>query len=55
MHLRVICTVCEKNAKYNNTLGVYYCPKHGYETKLEDMTEYLGDLVENLEQMKVFV
>jgi hypothetical protein len=55
MHLKVICTVCEKHAKYNTTLGIYYCPSHGYETKLEDMEEHMGELVQNLEQMKIFV
>jgi hypothetical protein len=55
MHLKVICTVCEKNAKFNTTLGIYYCPSHGYETKLNDLGEHMGELVENLEQMKVLV
>jgi hypothetical protein len=55
MHLKVICSVCEKNAKFNTTLGIYYCPSHGYETKLNDLSEHMGEMVENLEQMKVFV
>lgn len=55
MHLKVICRVCEKNAKYNSTLGIYFCPKHGYETKLTDPNEYIGDLVSNLEQIRILV
>lgn len=55
MHLKVICSVCEKTAKFNTTLGIYYCPNHGYETKLNDHSEHMGELVENLEQMKVVV
>jgi hypothetical protein len=55
MHLRVICRVCEKTAKFNTTLGVYYCPQHGYETKLEDLSEYLEEMVSNLEQIKILV
>lgn len=55
MHLKVICSICEKNAEYNSTLGIYYCPEHGYETKLEEQSEYLDELVTNLEQLKIFV
>lgn len=55
MHLKVVCTVCERNAEYNTTLGVYYCPMHGYETKLEKLSEYMNELVENLEQLKLIV
>ncbi len=51
MHLKVICRVCEKNAKYNANLGIYFCPVHGYETKLEELNEYMTELVENLERM----
>jgi hypothetical protein len=55
MHLRVICTECEKKAIFNTTLGIYYCPQHGYETKLQDPNEFMGDMISNLEQIKVFV
>lgn len=49
--MKVICRVCEKNAKYNANLGIYFCPVHGYETKLEELNEYMTELVENLERM----
>lgn len=55
MHVKVICTVCEKNAEFNTTLGVYYCPAHGFETKLEEPSEYMNEMISNLEQIKVFV
>jgi hypothetical protein len=55
MHLKVICRVCEKHARFNNTLGIYYCPSHGYETKLEDANEYINDLVATLEELEVLV
>jgi ribosomal protein L37AE/L43A len=55
MHLKVICRVCEKNAVYNTTLGIYYCPQHGYETKLEGQNEYMDELVANLEQLEILV
>ncbi|UCE74787.1 MAG: hypothetical protein JSV56_03545 [Methanomassiliicoccales archaeon] len=53
--MNVKCSVCEKNAQYNTTLGVYYCPEHGYETRLENTNEYMSELVENLEQMKILI
>ena len=53
MHLKVVCRVCEKNAKFNATLGVYFCPIHGYDTKLEDVNEYMSELIANLEQMEI--
>lgn len=53
--MKVICRVCEKNAQFNNTLGIYYCPMHGYETKLENATEYINDLVSTLEQLEILV
>ena len=53
--MNVICRVCDRNAKFNPTLGIYYCPLHGYETKLEEMSDYMGELVANLEQLDVFV
>ncbi|UCE39724.1 MAG: hypothetical protein JSW00_00965 [Thermoplasmata archaeon] len=52
--MKVICSVCEKYAKYNTTLGIYYCPTHGYETKLENPNEYINEMVENLEHIKIF-
>ncbi len=55
MHLNVICRVCEKNAIYNTTLGVYYCPSHGYETRLEDMNEHMDELISSLEHMQVSI
>lgn len=55
MQLKVICSICEKNAEYNSTIGIYYCPEHGYETKLAEPSEYLDELVTNLEQLKIFV
>ncbi len=55
MHLKVICSVCEKNAEFNSTIGIYYCPKHGYETKLEEPNEYIEELVSNLEQLEILV
>jgi len=55
MHLNVICTVCEKNAQYNRTLGVYFCPHHGYETKLREAETYLNELVSTLEELKVMI
>ena len=55
MHLNVICRVCEKNAVFNPTLGVYYCPIHGYETKLEGQNEYMDELVANLEKLEIIV
>jgi hypothetical protein len=51
MHLKVVCRVCEKHAQYNSNLGIYYCPQHGYETKLEEQTEFMMEMVENLERM----
>lgn len=55
MHLKVICSVCEKNAEYNSTIGIYYCPEHGYETKLTEQEAYLDELVSNLEELKVMI
>ncbi|MEE9150311.1 MAG: hypothetical protein V3U20_00565 [Thermoplasmata archaeon] len=53
--MKVICEVCEKNAEFNTTLGIYYCPMHGYETKLEEINDYMNELVTNLEKLKIIV
>ncbi len=53
--MKVICGVCAKNAEFNTTLGIYYCPKHGYETKLGEINDYMNELVTNLEKLKIIV
>lgn len=53
--MKVICRVCQKKTIYNSTLGVYYCPNHGYETKFEDVHDYMEEMVTNLEQMRVLI
>jgi hypothetical protein len=55
MHLKVICRVCEKNASFNTTLGIYFCPKHGYETRLVEKNRLMSELVSNLEQIKMHI
>ena len=37
--MRMICTVCGRDAEYNEKLNVYYCKEHGFTTWLASSDE----------------
>lgn len=49
--MMIVCRNCEERAKYNDMLGIYYCPTHGFDTTLWDESAHMQRITQNVEKM----